>query len=821
MFESYYELNANPFRLSADEQFRFAHKNYIKAWSYLRYALDQGEGFVMITGQPGSGKTTLIRDILSELDESKVLAINLVTNQLQAEELLRKVALEYGLHAETYNKATLLTRIEAFVTSQYQAGRRAIIVIDEAQNLTLNGLEELRLLSNLQAGSHPLFQIFLIGQDELRNVILGPAMEQIRQRLIATCQIESMNVQQTEGYIEHRLGIVGWHDDPKLDPAIFPLIHYLTNGIPRKINHVASRLLLYGALEEKHTFSEEDVWIVAEELFDEERLSFTPGESFAAFKSKYGDVQAKLTESLEKEDLETDLPSLQDDNEDTDSGETPAKDAEQDVDSEPDLQQLPSIDSESDLQQLPPIDSEPDLQTQPPIDDGELAILIEEQASDGEKEIALNGQTPGHIEDEITERFTSPAGKLFLDDEAQKALTSRILHENRTVADELMAEATISSENESDSKIISEVSPKTWINDQEASEEYSHHKTEDILNLPSMKAEKRKHDIDEKGGLINTAETVEVDELFADGIGKSLRHIFFFVLVGLFILALFILQPAQLQTAWDKVASMVRGVFNQQTVEPHTTDEAVKVLGDAEEEGDAQIEDDAQVQSDAQDNTEPAEDTAILNKPVVTDEKTTDQEPTEDVTKPGSIADAGEVVSPEQDDPPVAVNETPTKPENDQSAVTDDSIEKASKDYIATQSTYQQVEVDESLQDQSGDLDIERKFQIYFEFDNTEIPEQFNNMLNDLFIVLSLNKQSTVRISGYTDASGEPLYNMRLSIDRAQAVSRYFTERGIPLERIRVEGRGPIPKLSDEENEALEKRLGNRRVEIILQENKE
>lgn len=158
MFESYYELNANPFRLSTDEQFRFAHKNYIKAWSYLRYALDQGEGFVMITGQPGSGKTTLIRDILSELDETKVLAINLVTNQLQAEELLRKVALEYGLPAETYNKATLLTRIEGFVTSQYQAGRRAIIVIDEAQNLTLNGLEELRLLSNLQAGSHPLFR---------------------------------------------------------------------------------------------------------------------------------------------------------------------------------------------------------------------------------------------------------------------------------------------------------------------------------------------------------------------------------------------------------------------------------------------------------------------------------------------------------------------------------------------------------------------------------------------------------------------------------------------------------------------------------------
>lgn len=797
MFESYYELNANPFRLSTDEQFRFAHKNYIKAWSYLRYALDQGEGFVMITGQPGSGKTTLIRDILSELDETKVLAINLVTNQLQAEELLRKVALEYGLPAETYNKATLLTRIEGFVTSQYQAGRRAIIVIDEAQNLTLNGLEELRLLSNLQAGSHPLFQIFLIGQDELRNVILGPAMEQIRQRLIATCQIESMNVQQTEGYIEHRLGIVGWRDDPELDPAIFPLIHYLTDGIPRKINHVVSRLLLYGALEEKHKFFEEDVWIVAEELFDEERLSFTAGETFEAFKSKYDDVRAKLTESLEKEGLEADQQSSQSDGEGKGNGVTPA------IGSEPD------------------IDSGPDLQQQSPIESGEPAILTEEQTSDGEKEFAVNSQVADYIGDEITERVSTPVGKRFLDDEEQQALTSKILHENRTVADELMAEATISSENESDSNISSEVSPKTWFDAQGVSEEHSHHKTEDILNLPSMKAEKRKHDIDEKGGLINTAETVEVDELFADGIGKSLRHIFFFVVAGLFILALFILQPEQLQTAWDKVTTSIRVVLNQQTVDQLPTDD------DAQKQGDNQVEQDPPAQPDTQGSTAPSNDLATVEEPVKADETAIDREQSENVAKLDGVDDASEAALPEQDTPSIVVNEasvvneTSTKPEIEQPTDTDDPVEKASKDYIATQSIYQQVEVDESPQDQSVDSNIERKFQIYFEFDNTEIPEQFDNMLNDLFIVLSLNKQSTVRISGYTDASGEPLYNMRLSIDRAQAVSRYFTERGIPLERIQVEGRGPIPKLSDEENEEMEKRLGNRRVEIILQENKE
>ncbi|MET0051994.1 MAG: AAA family ATPase [Candidatus Thiodiazotropha sp.] len=287
MFESYYQLTENPFLLSADESFRFAHKNYLKAWSHLSYALEQGEGFVMISGRPGSGKTTLIRDILSKLDKSKVLAINLVTNQLQAEELLRKVALEFGLPAESYNKATLLTRIQDHVEKEYQGGRRAVIVIDEAQNLTFNGLEELRLLSNLQTGSHPLFQIILVGQEELRSVILSPEMEHIRQRLVASCNIEPMNTEQTEGYIEHRLGIVGWHGDPGFDPAVFPLVHHLTGGVPRKINHVVGRLLLYGALEEIHNFSLDDVWIVAKELFDEERLSFKPGQSFEEYREAY------------------------------------------------------------------------------------------------------------------------------------------------------------------------------------------------------------------------------------------------------------------------------------------------------------------------------------------------------------------------------------------------------------------------------------------------------------------------------------------------------------------------------------------------------
>ena len=286
MFESFYGLSANPFRLSADERFRFAHRAYVKAWSYLKYAIEQGEGFVLITGRPGTGKTTLIRDILSELDESKILAVNLVTNQFQSVELLRMVALNFGFDAHDYNKAMLLTSISEYAMEQYAAGRRVIIIVDEAQNLTDNGLEELRLLSNLQVGNQSLLQIFLIGQEELRSLIYGQNRENIRQRIVASCRVEPMDVRQTQGYIEHRLGVVGWHNDPVIDEAIYPLVQHLSHGVPRAVNHIVGRLLLYGALEEKHQLTEEDLWVVVKELNREQRMGFELDEDLTAFKQR-------------------------------------------------------------------------------------------------------------------------------------------------------------------------------------------------------------------------------------------------------------------------------------------------------------------------------------------------------------------------------------------------------------------------------------------------------------------------------------------------------------------------------------------------------
>ncbi len=303
MFESFYGLSANPFRLSADEGFRFAHRSYKKAWSYLKYALDQAEGFVLVTGRPGTGKTTLIRDIINDIDPSKLTVVKLITNQFQSEELLRMIALELGFEAQDYNKATLLTRLSDHAAQLNTQGRRIVIIVDEAQNLTENGLEELRLVSNLQIGNQSLFQIFLVGQEELRGLINMPGMHNLKQRIIASTRIEQLDEKQTREYINHRLDMVGWDHDPEVDEQLYPLIQKLTHGIPREINHAVGRLLLYGALEEKHKLSEDDFWTVVKELNRERRLGIDIEDQLEAYKERQrnGAVDNDSSEELESE----------------------------------------------------------------------------------------------------------------------------------------------------------------------------------------------------------------------------------------------------------------------------------------------------------------------------------------------------------------------------------------------------------------------------------------------------------------------------------------------------------------------------------------
>lgn len=266
MYEAFYGLSGKPFQLNPDPAFYFGSRQHRRALAYLEYGLHQNEGFIVVTGEVGAGKTTLVRHLFGKLDSSKVIAANLVSTQLEADDLLRMVAAAFGVGSPGAGKSELLLAIEGFLVSAATQGKRCLLVVDEAQNLALRAVEELRMLSNLQLKTNALLQSFLIGQPEFRAILHGPAMEQLRQRVIAACHIGPMDAAETRAYIEHRLRRVGWNGSPRFHADAFPALFEASGGIPRRINAVCDRLLLSGFLAEKRDFGRDEVNEVAEEL---------------------------------------------------------------------------------------------------------------------------------------------------------------------------------------------------------------------------------------------------------------------------------------------------------------------------------------------------------------------------------------------------------------------------------------------------------------------------------------------------------------------------------------------------------------------------
>jgi len=269
MYEQFYGLSGKPFQLNPDPAFFFGSRGHNRAFAYLQYGLYQGEGFIVITGEIGAGKTTIVRSLMEQLDTTKVVAATIVSTQLDADDMLRSVGVAFGLPVNTVSKSVLLASIEAFLCQVAVDRKRALLIVDEAQNLTPRAVEELRMLSNFQLGDQALLQSFLIGQPELRTMMQSPSMQQLRQRVIASYHLGPLDASETQAYVEHRLHHVGWNDDPRFTAGTFPLIYSLTGGIPRRINTLCNRLMLSGYLGEKHVLDVEDVQTIAGEMQDE------------------------------------------------------------------------------------------------------------------------------------------------------------------------------------------------------------------------------------------------------------------------------------------------------------------------------------------------------------------------------------------------------------------------------------------------------------------------------------------------------------------------------------------------------------------------
>ncbi len=269
MYEEYFKLSDAPFRLNPDPRFFYGSRSHNKAMAYLHYGLKQAEGFIVITGPVGAGKSMLIGHLLDQLNTSNVVAANLLTSNIEPEELLSQILSAFRIEPEGEGRTGQIEAFEDYLFDQLNRGRRVLLIIDEAQNLPFKTLEELRMLSNIDYEGTPLFQVFLVGQPEFRTIMEQPNMEQLRQRVIASYHLENLSEDETRDYILHRLSVAGWREDPAFTKGAYRAIHEETTGLPRRINTLCNRLMLYCSLEKTHEVTADVVEKVCAELREE------------------------------------------------------------------------------------------------------------------------------------------------------------------------------------------------------------------------------------------------------------------------------------------------------------------------------------------------------------------------------------------------------------------------------------------------------------------------------------------------------------------------------------------------------------------------
>ena len=269
MYESYYHLRDKPFQLNPDPRFFFASRGHKRAFAYLEYGLSLGEGFIVITGDVGAGKTTLVKSLLRKLEHGTYLIAELVSTQLDADDALRSIAAAFGLQAEGTTKSAVLKSLEDYLRMAVRQGQRPLLIVDEAQNLNHRAVEELRMLSNFHEGDKPLLQSFLLGQPEFRDTLQSPEMLQLRQRVIASYHLGPLDRAETTQYILHRLKTAGWQGSPSFSEDAFDGIFQFTAGVPRRINTLCDRILLFGYLEERPNLDSSAVQEVISDLRQE------------------------------------------------------------------------------------------------------------------------------------------------------------------------------------------------------------------------------------------------------------------------------------------------------------------------------------------------------------------------------------------------------------------------------------------------------------------------------------------------------------------------------------------------------------------------
>lgn len=821
MYESYFGFKDTPFRLSADETYRYAHKNYLRASAHLAYALEQGEGFVLITGQPGSGKTTLIRDVISELDETRYHTLNLVTSQLQAEELLRKVALEYGFPAESYNKATLLTIIHKHLSALHEKGKQSILFLDEAQNLSPNGLEELRLLSNLQQGKHSLLQVILAGHEDLRRLLLSPDMEHIQQRLIAICQIDSLPLEQTKAYIIHRLEHAGWQRDPQIEDEVFHLIHAASQGVPRNINHLMSHLLLLAYLEEKHNLTDEDALAVIEELVDQQRINLTGEVSFERFVSNYrAGKQQQITHHAVANTSGASLPQESDHwpieqqenfvtvNQSFSKPLTPANDK---MTPESDIE-LKKPESEwflwrDDTPGETVKEVDPATGTNTPKSDQAHYCNVQTEES------GIHGKGPGPEltlpnADEIWNGAikSSDMDTLFPGNRQQESIitaeSSKLQSTTQPVGGEVFRDSEhrwggvwfMSSGNSTIQPNKNLHQCATTLSDNTLPDrsilKLDHSiADEDNLSMPAVWVEDCP-DITVTGNEESNQPRKVPDKVAT--LRRSFIHVITLVTIGLMGLLAVQMLP-------DRISLF----FNEAEIQQSDLIDISKQVAPPLK------------QENLQDKT--PSNSPDLDRTVKQVKVTPVIPPEQDLTvvQEASSTEVHETNQPDDFSmnlQQIGNNETTAHP---QSTKIIDALEAKHEASEIVTSKVIPLEIGKSDISSFHNIELAKRYIVYFDFNTSDISSDYKPLLKSIRNKMLLDENNFLKITGYADTQGSGNYNYRLSLKRAEEIKEYFTIRGIADNRLHVAAVGPVDN-GGIRPESIDARRKTRRVEVIL-----
>jgi len=270
MYEQFFNLKAKPFDLVPNPEFLFLSKGHKKAITYLDYGIREKVGFILLTGEVGSGKTTILRNLIKEVKEQIVLS-KIFNTKVTSDQLIAMINEDFGLQVSGKDKVALLRDLYEFLIEQYAIGCQPILIIDEAQNLSAELLEEVRMLSNLESDRAKLLQIVLVGQPELRATLAGPELTQLRQRISLTCHLKPLTEGEVTQYIYHRLAIAGNRDAVVLPDETFELIYQFSRGIPRLVNIICDFLMISAFVEQTREISVELVREVVGELEEDNR----------------------------------------------------------------------------------------------------------------------------------------------------------------------------------------------------------------------------------------------------------------------------------------------------------------------------------------------------------------------------------------------------------------------------------------------------------------------------------------------------------------------------------------------------------------------